>query len=118
MAYKNKADQAACAARHYERNKDKMKARAVKYTSGHKKKLKACILKAKENQPCTDCGGIFHPHAMEFDHIGDDKLTAVAHIVTLCWSVEKLEAEIAKCELVCANCHRVRTWTRREGNTI
>jgi len=65
-----------------------------------------------KNRPCTDCGKIFHPCAMDFDHIGDDKVANIAKMVH--FSREKLLEEIAKCELVCANCHRVRTFERKQ----
>jgi hypothetical protein len=63
--------------------------------------------------PCTDCGGIFHPAAMQWDHTGSDKLADVSDAVSKLWSKARILAEIDKCELVCANCHAVRTYTRR-----
>jgi hypothetical protein len=62
--------------------------------------------------PCTDCGERLPPEAMDFDH-----LQVKSWQVSDMWSYsrEKAVAEIAKCELVCANCHRVRTQTRRNG---
>ncbi len=63
--------------------------------------------------PCTDCGGTFHPAAMDFDHMGHE--VKVDNLSRLAWSgasLARLDTEIAKCELVCANCHRLRTWTR------
>ncbi len=48
---------------------------------------------------------------MEFDHLGD-KIMDIARMTNSGCSVERLLAEVAKCELVCANCHRVRTWNR------
>lgn len=69
---------------------------------------------AKEGKPCTDCGGIFHQAAMEFDHIPGrgPKLFNVGQSDR---SVGAVKAEIAKCDIVCANCHRVRTWNRNRG---
>ncbi|MFI5397571.1 MAG: hypothetical protein ACHQ9S_18700 [Candidatus Binatia bacterium] len=64
-----------------------------------------------KNRPCTDCGGQFHRHAMEFDHCRGEKLFNIsdpgAH------SLDEVLAEIKKCDLVCACCHRVRTHKRR-----
>jgi hypothetical protein len=64
---------------------------------------------------CTDCGYKEHAEALELDHLpGCEKVTNVASMVAHNWSWERIEAEIAKCEVVCANCHRVRTAGRRD----
>jgi hypothetical protein len=47
---------------------------------------------------------------MDFDHVGEDKLMNIAKMAGLSWA--RIEAEIAKCEVVCSNCHRIRTWQR------
>lgn len=54
-----------------------------------------------------------HPQALDFDHLpGFPKTRDVSQMVYANkW--EPIEAEIAKCEVVCANCHRVRTESRR-----
>ena len=68
------------------------------------------VLKAKD-KPCMDCGQVFHHCAMDFDHRSNEiKLFAIAQGKH--HSEEKLRAEIAKCDVVCANCHRVRTWKK------
>lgn len=61
--------------------------------------------------PCADCDVIFHPAAMEFDHLPQyEKTASVSALLHKPWPV--VEEEIQKCEIVCANCHRVRTWKR------
>lgn len=67
----------------------------------------------KESNPCVDCGGFFHFSAMDFDHTEDNKSFGVAMFGGYKW--EKVQAEIDKCELVCSNCHRVRTWKRKQS---
>jgi len=57
--------------------------------------------------PCHDCGRRFPPPAMDFDHVSGIKVAGIAQMAF--WGREKTLAEIAKCELVCANCHRERT---------
>ena len=64
----------------------------------------------KESKPCADCGGRFHFSAMDFDHVSGEKLACVSELLNAPW--EKILAEIEKCDLVCANCHRVRSWER------
>lgn len=62
---------------------------------------------------CMDCGYRQHPEALEFDHVRGTKQANLAEAVGQTWSRERILAEIAKCDVVCANCHRIRTFTRR-----
>jgi hypothetical protein len=65
-------------------------------------------------RPCADCGGRFHPAAMAFDHLpGSSKRLEIANLVRR-GSIGLARVEIAKCEIVCANCHAIRTFLRRE----
>lgn len=64
--------------------------------------------------PCADCGGRFPAVCMDFDHL-DNKVLGVSQMVHRGYALEAILAEIAKCEVVCANCHRVRTATRGEN---
>ena len=59
--------------------------------------------------PCIDCG---EPDivVLEFDHVCGEKKTTVSTMYNLTW--ERTLDEIAKCEVVCANCHRRRTQKR------
>jgi hypothetical protein len=66
-----------------------------------------------KDKPCTDCNNIFHPEAMHFDHISNDKNNNISDLVKLGYSKKVILAEIAKCDLVCVNCHAVRTYNRR-----
>jgi hypothetical protein len=71
------------------------------------------IIEFKENNPCTDCGAYWPYYAMEFDHRpGTDKRYNVSELVTS-HAAGLLATEIAKCDLVCSCCHRVRTHFRR-----
>ena len=64
--------------------------------------------------PCADCNGIFPTVCMDFDHLpgSDKKFTIMTEYRTRSW--DDVLQEIAKCEIVCSNCHRIRTLTRRE----
>jgi hypothetical protein len=67
-----------------------------------------------KDKPCVDCGIRFHPIAMEWDHLPQfEKSFSIADNFAS-FSKERILTEVAKCELVCANCHAVRTFTRRE----
>jgi hypothetical protein len=63
-----------------------------------------------KSHPCSDCGGIFPPECMDFDHVRGEKLFAIGEGSTV--SRERVEIEIAKCDLICSNCHRIRTRQR------
>ena len=70
---------------------------------------------SKEGRPCSDCGAIYHPAAMHWDHRpGTAKVTEVSHLVRRASRGAALK-EIRKCDLVCANCHAVRTYERQRG---
>lgn len=68
--------------------------------------------------PCVDCGFIpEYAEQMDWDHINDDKIKNVSQLRN-CGGWDKVLAEIAKCELVCANCHRKRTVLRRTRSLV
>ena len=64
-----------------------------------------------------DCGVQYPPCAMDFDHVRGVKIASISHMRNKNFPVEKIEAEIEKCDVVCANCHRVRTWMKDEVQT-
>ncbi len=59
---------------------------------------------------CLDCGES-DPVVLEFDHVRPPKICAVSRMVSNGSTWADIAAEIAKCELVCVNCHRIRTAT-------
>ena len=72
----------------------------------------------KEASPCADCGCYYHYSQMQFDHRPDEiKLDGVSNLAVGRGKGmrARLWAEIAKCDLVCANCHALRTWLRSRG---
>lgn len=60
--------------------------------------------------PCVDCGE-GDPVVLEFDHLRDKRFSIGQELVRRSW--RSILAEIEKCEVVCANCHRRRTARRR-----
>jgi len=72
----------------------------------------------KESKPCTDCGKFFKAFLMDFDHLpGSLKIQRIGYLVkSSSWKV--IEAELAKCELVCCMCHRIRTQERWLANPL
>jgi hypothetical protein len=65
----------------------------------------------KDGKPCADCGQTYPPYVMEWHHIpGATKTLVLADTRRAAHSKARILAELEKCELVCANCHRERTF--------
>jgi hypothetical protein len=64
-----------------------------------------------KTHPCVDCGES-NPIVLELDHINpDEKFKDVSNLMNgYCWNT--IEKEIEKCEVRCANCHRIKTATQ------
>ena len=79
--------------------------------ANEKKRHREIILflrKYKLEHGCKDCGYKNHHAALSFDHIKDEKHIDVCHAK----SISQAKNEIKKCEVVCVNCHAVRTFSR------
>lgn len=93
---------------HYKRNKAAYKDKSKQHRENLRK-----VLEEKKSHPCTDCGCSYPPCVMDFDHLYDKK-DKVSNLVRDQVSVNTLLEEISKCELVCSNCHRIRTHILRK----
>lgn len=107
-------------------NKYKRKAKIYKkkYKIMHPRKDKKdwlrCARGRKEflwglkHNPCADCQKNYPAPAMDFDHINShsryNNMSALGY-------KDKVK-ELSKCQLVCSNCHRIRTWKRANGYTL
>lgn len=105
------------AAKWREANREHYNEMRRKHNADARERAKLFVNALKRSTPCGDCGGFFPPVVMDFDHVNGDKVSAIARLVGGGASEERLLREISKCELVCANCHRVRTSDRllKEG---
>ena len=65
---------------------------------------------------CARCGYEESPWAMDFHHTGNDKNFSIGSIANKGWSVVK--AELLKCELLCANCHRLTHCAREDEKLL
>lgn len=108
---KGRRRRAAYRERHRERIRVADAARLVRKRAENRAWLDAY----KVEKGCADCGYNAHPRALDFDHIGTDKIADVGWLVHAVVSWTRILAEIAKCEVVCANCHRVRTADREDA---
>lgn len=71
-------------------------------------KERKALIRSYKNRPCVDCYIQFAPCAMDFHHVRGVKKFSVGY--ALRYSLKATLAEIAKCDVVCANCHRIRTY--------
>ena len=78
--------------------------------SKQKQQYKQRLKEIKEASGCTDCGQKNHI-VLDFDHLKDKKYN-VSRMIHDGFSWAAIKKEIAKCEVVCANCHRIRTYSR------
>lgn len=70
------------------------------------------IRQLKSKTPCFDCKISYPYYVMDFDHVRGVKHKNVSELISTL-SKKKIDAEIAKCEIVCSNCHRIRTHIRK-----
>lgn len=74
---------------------------------------------AFRDKPCKDCGGKFHFSAMDLDHRpGVKKVGSVSEMIARGRPSSEVKREAEKCDVVCANCHRVRTWKRNQQSRL
>ena len=112
MPYADKEDQKACSKKHYELNKQEYIDRSTKNNILRRERNKSFIEDYKKLNPCVDCGES-NTIVLEFDHITGDKFKDISTMANQMYGLDKIKEEIDKCEVVCANCHRIRTYNRR-----
>jgi hypothetical protein len=80
-------------------------------TQKYQRSRREFINKIKIEKGCAKCGYAVHPAALDFNHISGVKLFSVSQDPKI--ALVKLLAEIDKCEILCANCHRIYTYENR-----
>jgi hypothetical protein len=77
------------------------------------------LIRQAKAKPCADCGVMYPYYVMDFDHRpGSDKTSNLTKLAQRGASREVLLAEIAKCDVVYANCHRERTYRRKQWGEV
>lgn len=107
MPYTDIKKRRECHKRYYLKNKQLYREKNIR----RRKSLIEFVISYKQ-KACMDCS-VHYPHyVMDFDH--RDKTTKISSINDMInvhsYSKEKILEEIKKCDLVCANCHRIRTY--------
>lgn len=74
---------------------------------------KAYVLEVKSKSGCEECGET-HIACLDFHHDGsDEKEDNIANGIFF-WGLDTLKKEIAKCRVLCSNCHRKHHWKERQ----
>jgi hypothetical protein len=108
MPYSDPEKQKAARQAYYLANREQR----IAAMKASKTKRKKALQAYKEANPCTDCGVFYPYYVMQLDHLpGFEKIESLASLINKV-SMERVWEEVAKCELVCANCHAIRTHKR------
>ena len=91
-----------------------MRKYAVEQDPEIRRRVRYYVAAAKRDTPCADCGGQFPEYMKDFDHV-PGRGPKLFNLGQPDRSMAVVKAEMAKCDIVCANCHRIRTWTRKQG---
>lgn len=94
--------------REYQRNWARSH-RTNKYRDVNRRRIRRWVRDLKEKTPCKDCCGYFSFVCMQFDHVRGKKIRNVGEMVSRNAAFTSVKKEINKCDLVCANCHAIRT---------
>ena len=95
---------------HYTANKQYYIDKARKRTN----EIRAKVSAIKESAGCADCGEKYPACVMDFDHVRGKKFLEVPKLISR-GSWKAVQKEIQKCDLVCSNCHRLRTHNLAEA---
>lgn len=86
------------------------KKRKLNLTNQRRARVRSMLDDYLSNKSCVDCG-ITDRRVFEFDHVAGIKELEISNAMRHGWSWERLLKEIAKCEIRCANCHRIRHYS-------
>jgi hypothetical protein len=98
---------------HYQKNPERKK-KIIENTRSIIRENVRNMLEYLQTHPCVDCGEA-DPVVLEFDHVRGEKKASVSSLVYARNSWPVVQAEIAKCDVRCANCHRRQTAKRSGG---
>lgn len=106
MPWKDREKQREAIRKHYYANRRTYIEKAYR----KRQAIREWLIDLKENTPCTDCKKLYPFYVMDFDHLNDKSLMVSKVANSGSW--KKTKEEISKCEIVCSNCHRIRTHNR------
>ena len=100
--------------KHYQKHKKAYKDKAKAFNRNQRKWCREFVKRVKRMYGCVDCA-VNNPIILEFDHVRGNKINNIADMVHSACSVSTIKKEIRKCEVRCANCHRIKTHERRNA---
>lgn len=93
--------------RHYVAHKERVK----QWVRTRERRLREWLNDLKGQYRCP-CGEDRVP-CLDFHHRTGDKTINIGHCIDRGWGKKRILAEIAKCDAICANCHRYLHWVER-----
>jgi hypothetical protein len=105
--YWRNSDQNAETLDEFNANRKRSRIKSVQIDSENRRNLYLYLIE----HPCIDCGNT-NITCLEFDHVRGEKVNSISRLLSNCASWKFVETELAKCEVRCANCHRIKTFER------
>ncbi len=115
MPYKSDEDRRnyarAYGREYYQRNRQHLLTKQAEKNKRLRERQRQWLIEYKKKLSCARCGEN-HPATLQFHHRErDEKKFEIAFYTALGFSKARLLAEIAKCDVVCANCHAKEHWS-------
>lgn len=111
MPFKSKEKRTQAGTNWARKNSEKVRAKIRERRAA----IRAELNRIKEERGCADCKQKFPYYVLDFDHIdSSNKVNGVSALLKEA-GLERVREEVQKCEVVCANCHRIRTHKRQFG---
>ena len=98
----------------YDEHREDEIARTAEVTKQRREDAQRFMYEYLSNRTCVDCGE-YDFAVLTFDHVRGKKKMEVSQMVQQGYAKEAIMAEIAKCEVVCFNCHMRREAKRKSG---
>jgi hypothetical protein len=135
MPYKDKAQRQVADQLRYQLNRDARRARMREYMQTHprapqpasyfvsknqerRQGLREFLVAQKAGKSCQRCGNNDW-RVLDFHHLDPSvKEGTLNKAIARNWSKEHILQEITKCEVLCANCHRILHWEARNGDVV
>jgi hypothetical protein len=88
-----------------------------KHYNAKQRESKKLLINNYKNKSCSDCKQWFPLECMDLDHVRGKKFITLARAAYLT-PLATIKEELEKCDVVCSNCHRIRTMNRRQLENV